>query len=236
MIIHYQYFTEEPWVSIISPSAFSLPSGDKHKKLVLILKKSGLTLTTSRIHLLHYLMKTQILLTAYDLSRQVNVSLSTTHRNLSAFGDFDLVDYIIVRSRVCRWYLLITGPANYRQTCYQTFNAVSWQSTTLHQNDQINGKDWCTSPAPANHHALLLLIWRTNMTTQKKLNCWYHHDNCHQQRLTDILYRSRATSTNGENPPDRSDIAPSIFFFCVQFREEALLKSQRRAVLGSIST
>ncbi|MFU0963924.1 helix-turn-helix domain-containing protein [Kluyvera ascorbata] len=103
---------------------FNLPSGGERKKLVSILKRSGLTLTTSRLHLLHYLMQTQIPLTASDLSQQVNLPLSTTHRNLSAFADFGLVDYIVDRLGVCRWYLLTTGRANYCPTCHQTFNAA----------------------------------------------------------------------------------------------------------------
>ncbi|WP_407065346.1 helix-turn-helix domain-containing protein [Enterobacter sp. 262D3] len=103
---------------------FNLPSGGERKKLVSILKKSGLPLTTSRIHLLHYLMQTQIPLTASDLSQQVNLPLSTTHRNLSTFADFGLVDFIVDRSSVCRWYLLTAGRPNFCPTCNQTYNAA----------------------------------------------------------------------------------------------------------------
>ncbi|WP_369598828.1 helix-turn-helix domain-containing protein [Enterobacter asburiae] len=103
---------------------FNLPSGSERKKLVHILKKSGLTLTTSRIHLLHHLMQTQIPLTASYLSQQVNLPLSTTHRNLSIFADFGLVDYIIDRSSICRWYILTAGRPNYCPTCNQAFNAA----------------------------------------------------------------------------------------------------------------
>ncbi|EPO7647285.1 hypothetical protein E4K08_12430 [Raoultella ornithinolytica] len=108
----------------LTPPAFYPPSTGERKKLVSILKRSGLTLTTSRIHLLHHLTQTKIPLTAFELSRLVNIPLSTTHRNLSAFADFGLVDYILDRSSVCRWYLLTTGRANYCPTCHQTFNAA----------------------------------------------------------------------------------------------------------------
>ncbi|HBI6863315.1 TPA: helix-turn-helix domain-containing protein [Enterobacter cloacae] len=103
---------------------FSPPSSEERKTLVSILRKSGLTLTTSRIHLLRYLTQNHIPLTAFDLSRLVNIPLSTTHRNLSAFADFGLVDFIVDRSSVCRWYLLIAGRPNYCPTCNQTFNTA----------------------------------------------------------------------------------------------------------------
>ncbi|WP_410779872.1 helix-turn-helix domain-containing protein [Klebsiella aerogenes] len=89
-----------------------------------ILKCVGLTLTTSRIHLLHYLAQTQIPLTALDLSRLVCIPLSTTHRNLSSFEDFGLVDFIVDRSSVCRWYVLTADRPNFCPTCNQTFNAA----------------------------------------------------------------------------------------------------------------
>jgi Fe2+ or Zn2+ uptake regulation protein len=108
----------------LTPPAFYPPSTGESKKLVNILKRSGLTLTTSRNHLLHYLTQTQLPLTAADLSQQVNLPLSTTHRNLSTFADFGLVDFIVDRSGVCRWYLLTTGSANYCPTCNQAFNAA----------------------------------------------------------------------------------------------------------------
>ncbi|WP_442961860.1 helix-turn-helix domain-containing protein [Pseudocitrobacter sp. MW920760] len=104
--------------------AFSPPSSEERKTLVSILKRSGLTPTTSRINLIHHLTQTQIPVTALDLSQQVNLPLSTTHRNLSAFADFGLVDFIVDRSSVCRWYLLTAGRANYCPTCNQSFNAT----------------------------------------------------------------------------------------------------------------
>jgi Fe2+ or Zn2+ uptake regulation protein len=107
----------------LPPPAFNPPSSGERKKLVSILKKSGLTLTTSRINLLHYLIQTLVPLTASYLSLLTNLPLSTTHRNLSRFADFGLVDYIIDRSGVCRWYLLTTGRANYCPACNQAFNA-----------------------------------------------------------------------------------------------------------------
>ncbi|HFG4331178.1 TPA: helix-turn-helix domain-containing protein [Escherichia coli] len=103
---------------------FNLPSESERKKLLHILKKSGLTLTISRIYILQHLMQTQIPLTASDLSRQIGLPLSTTHRNLSAFADFGLVDFIVDRSSVCRWYILTTGRDNYCPTCNQAFNAA----------------------------------------------------------------------------------------------------------------
>ncbi|HDY9180128.1 TPA: helix-turn-helix domain-containing protein [Klebsiella pneumoniae] len=108
----------------LTPPAFYPPSTGERKKLVSILKRSGLTLTTSRIHLLHHLTQTQIPLTAFDLSRLVNIPLSTTHRNLSAFADFGLVDFIVDRSSVCRWFVVIAGLPNFCPTCNQTFNAA----------------------------------------------------------------------------------------------------------------
>lgn len=108
----------------LTPPAFYPPSTGERKKLVSILKKFGLTLTTSRIHLLHHLTQTQIPLTAFELSRLVNIPLSTTHRNLSTFADFGLVDFIVDRSSVCRWYLLTAGCASYCPVCNQSFNAA----------------------------------------------------------------------------------------------------------------
>lgn len=106
------------------PPAFFLPSVEERKELVRTLNYFGLTLTTSRIHLLHYLAQTQIPLTALDLSRLVNIPLSTTHRNLSSFEDFGLVDFFVDRASVCRWYLLTSGRPNFCPTCNQAFNAA----------------------------------------------------------------------------------------------------------------
>ncbi|EPF1296801.1 MULTISPECIES: helix-turn-helix domain-containing protein [Enterobacteriaceae] len=106
------------------PPVFSPPSSEERKTLVSILKRSGLTQTTSRINLFHHLTQTQIPLTASELSQQVHLPLSTTHRNLSTFADFGLVDFIVDRSSVCRWYLLIAGRPNYCPTCNQTFNTA----------------------------------------------------------------------------------------------------------------
>jgi Fe2+ or Zn2+ uptake regulation protein len=109
----------------IAPTpTFYLPSTDERKKLVNILKTAGLPLTTSRIHLLHHLTQTQIPMTAFDLSTLVGLPLSTTHRNLSMFADFGLVDFIVDRVSVCRWYLLTAGRPNFCPTCNQTFNAA----------------------------------------------------------------------------------------------------------------
>ncbi|WBN87216.1 helix-turn-helix domain-containing protein [Enterobacter kobei] len=108
----------------LTPPAFYPPSADERKKLVSILNTSGLTLTTSRIHLLHHLMQTQIPLTALDLSQLIGLPLSTTHRNLSAFEDFGLVDFFVDRASVCRWYLLTSGRPNFCPTCNQTYNAA----------------------------------------------------------------------------------------------------------------
>ncbi|HBT0401983.1 TPA: helix-turn-helix domain-containing protein [Klebsiella pneumoniae] len=104
--------------------AFSPSYSEERKTLVSILRKSGLTLTTSRIHLLHYMTQTQIPLTASDLSQQVKLPLSTIYRNLSTFADFGLVDFIVDRSGVCRWFLLTAGRPNFCPTCNQAFNAA----------------------------------------------------------------------------------------------------------------
>ncbi|HCD1885792.1 TPA: helix-turn-helix domain-containing protein, partial [Klebsiella pneumoniae] len=108
----------------LTPPAFNPPSIGERKKLVSILKRSGLTLTTARINLLHHLTQNQIPLTAFDLSKLVNLPLSTVHRNLSMFADFGLVDYIVDRSSVCRWYLLTAGRPNFCPTCNQAFNTA----------------------------------------------------------------------------------------------------------------
>ncbi|WP_157093197.1 helix-turn-helix domain-containing protein [Buttiauxella noackiae] len=103
---------------------FLPPLTKERKKLVNILKSTGLTLTTSRIHLLHYLTQTTIPLTAFDLSKLVGAPLSTIHRNLSTLADFRVVDYIVDRSGVCRWFLVNTERANFCPTCNQAFNVV----------------------------------------------------------------------------------------------------------------
>ncbi|HGP3896168.1 TPA: helix-turn-helix domain-containing protein [Klebsiella pneumoniae] len=108
----------------LTPPTFCPPSFGERKKLVTTLKKSGLTLTTSRIHLLHHLTQNHIPLTALDLSRVVNIPLSTTHRNLSAFADFGLVDFFVDRASVCRWYVLTAGRPNFCPTCNQAFNTA----------------------------------------------------------------------------------------------------------------
>jgi Fe2+ or Zn2+ uptake regulation protein len=108
----------------LTPPAFYPPSTDERKKLVNILKDAGLTLTTSRLHLLHYLTQNRIPLTSFDLSRLVNIPLSTTHRNLSAFADFGLVDFLVDRSSVCRWFLVTVGRPNYCPACNQAFNVT----------------------------------------------------------------------------------------------------------------
>ncbi|WP_353887358.1 helix-turn-helix domain-containing protein [uncultured Pantoea sp.] len=99
-------------------------SGGERQKLVGELIRSELTLKISRIHFLHWLMQTQTRLTASDLSHQVNMPLSTACRNLSAFADFGLVDFILDRSDVCRWFFLIAGSSNYCPACNQVFNAA----------------------------------------------------------------------------------------------------------------
>ncbi|EOM6947022.1 helix-turn-helix domain-containing protein [Escherichia coli] len=108
----------------LTPPAFYPPSIGERKKLVSILKRSGLTLTTARINLLHHLTQNQIPLTAFNLSELVNLPLSTVHRNLSMFADFGLVDFIVDRASVCRWFLVTVGRANYCPTCNQTFNGA----------------------------------------------------------------------------------------------------------------
>ena len=115
-------YREDILCTALTQPAFYPPSTGERKKLVSILKRSGLTMTTARINLLHHLTQTQIPLTAFDLSKLVNLPLSTVHRNLSMFADFGLVDFIVDRSSVCRWYLLTAGRPNFCPTCNQAFN------------------------------------------------------------------------------------------------------------------
>ena len=107
------------------PPAIETPSIEERKNLITILKAAGLTLTTARILLLHFLTRTTIPISAFDLSKLVDVPLSTTHRNLSTLTDFRLVDFIVDRSGVSRWYLVTTGRANYCPACNQTYNAAN---------------------------------------------------------------------------------------------------------------
>ncbi|WP_406549526.1 helix-turn-helix domain-containing protein [Cronobacter malonaticus] len=106
------------------PPAFFLPSVEESKELVRTLKDFGLTLTNSRIHLLHHMKQTQIPLTASDLSKQIELPLSTTHRTLSTFADCGLVDFIVDRASVCRWYFLFADRPNFCPTCNQIYNAA----------------------------------------------------------------------------------------------------------------
>lgn len=107
-----------------TPPAFSAPSIEERKRLLTRLTSAGLTLTNSRIRLLHYLSHITIPITAFDLSEQVGLPLSTTHRNLSTFADLELVDFIVDRLGVCRWYLMTTEHDSYCPTCNQIFNAA----------------------------------------------------------------------------------------------------------------
>ncbi|WP_411703695.1 helix-turn-helix domain-containing protein [Edaphovirga cremea] len=71
---------------------------------------------------MHYLTQTTIPITAFDLSKLIDVPLSTTYRNLSTLTNFRLVDYIVDRSGVYRWFLLTAGRANYCRCCNQEYN------------------------------------------------------------------------------------------------------------------
>ena len=66
--------------------AFNPPSLDERKRMATILKSARLTLTTSRINVLYHLTRTVIPSTAFELSKLLNVPLSSTHRNLSVLS------------------------------------------------------------------------------------------------------------------------------------------------------
>lgn len=102
--------------------AFTPPSLDERKRVASTLKSAGLTLTTSRINVLYHLTRTVIPSTALELSKLLNVPLSTTHRNLSILANAGLADYIIDRSGVSRWFLLVVGQTNFCPCCNQKFN------------------------------------------------------------------------------------------------------------------
>lgn len=107
---------------------FSLPvfsqlSLDEQKCMANILKSAGLSLTTSRINLLHYLDRTNLPSTALELSRQVNIPLSTTHRNLSVLAHAGLAEYFIDRSGTSRWFLVAAGKPAFCPCCNQEYAA-----------------------------------------------------------------------------------------------------------------
>ncbi|HCU0703068.1 helix-turn-helix domain-containing protein [Enterobacter asburiae] len=89
--------------------------------MVIILTSAGLTLTTSRINILYYLTQTSIPSTALDLSKLLNIPLSTTYRNLSVLAGAGLVNYIIDRCGVSRWFLLVEGQTNFCPCCNQEY-------------------------------------------------------------------------------------------------------------------
>ncbi|MCW2473813.1 helix-turn-helix domain-containing protein [Candidatus Symbiopectobacterium sp. NZEC151] len=89
-----------------------------------ILKSAGLTLTTSRIDILYHLTQTSIPCTASELSKLLDIPLSTTHRNLSVLACAGLANYIIDRSGVSRWFLLVKGKTNFCPCCNQEYRSV----------------------------------------------------------------------------------------------------------------
>lgn len=105
--------------------AFNHPSLDERKRMATILKSARLTLTTSRINVLYHLTRTVIPSTALELSKLLSVPLSTTHRNLSVLSKAGLADYIIDRSGVSRWFLLVEGKVNFCPCCNQEFTISS---------------------------------------------------------------------------------------------------------------
>lgn len=105
--------------------AFIPPSLDERKRMATTLKSAELTLTTSRINVLYHLTRTVIPSTALALSKHLNVPLSTTHRNLSVLAKAGLADYIIDRSGVSRWFLLMNGQNNFCLCCNQEYRSAS---------------------------------------------------------------------------------------------------------------
>lgn len=105
--------------------AFAPPSLNERKRVASTLKSAGLTLTTSRINVLYHLTRTVIPTTALELSKLLNVPLSTTHRNLSVLSKAGLADYIIDRSGVSRWFLVSANHANFCPCCNQEYTSAS---------------------------------------------------------------------------------------------------------------
>ncbi|EAA9288220.1 TPA: helix-turn-helix transcriptional regulator [Enterobacter hormaechei subsp. steigerwaltii] len=90
-----------------------------------ILKSAGLTLTTSRIDILHHLTQISTPATASELSKLLDIPLSTTHRNLSVIARAGLASYIIDRLGISRWFLLVKGKVNFCPCCNQEFTISS---------------------------------------------------------------------------------------------------------------
>ncbi|WP_302789263.1 hypothetical protein [Hafnia paralvei] len=105
----------------IPPAFIPLPT-KKRKHLVAILRSAGLTLTNHRLNLLHYLTQTTIPVTAHTLSMFADVPLSSAYRNLSTLSDSRVVGYIVDRSGVTRWFLMIPGKRAYCPACNQELN------------------------------------------------------------------------------------------------------------------
>lgn len=105
--------------------AFNPPSLDERKRMAMILKSARLTLTTSRINVLYHLTRTVIPGTALELSKLLNVPLSTTHRNLSVLSKAGLADYITDRSGVSRWFLVSANHPNFCPCCNQEYTSAS---------------------------------------------------------------------------------------------------------------
>jgi Fe2+ or Zn2+ uptake regulation protein len=93
--------------------------------MAIILKSAGLTLTTSRINISHHLAQTSIPSSALELSKLLNIPLSTTHRNLSSLAYAGLANNIIDRSGISRWFWLVAGKVNFCPCCNQEFMAHS---------------------------------------------------------------------------------------------------------------
>lgn len=94
-------------------------------RIATMLKSVGLTLTTSRINILYRLTQTSIPSSALELSKLLNIPLSTTHRNLSSLGYAGLANYIIDRSGVSRWFWVVQGKVNFCPYCNQEFKITS---------------------------------------------------------------------------------------------------------------
>ena len=98
------------------------PSMVERKVLTEIIKSSGLVVSTARISLLHYFRTHQIPVMASDLSIINELPLSTTYRNLSELANVGLVDYMIDRSGIYRWYLVNKNKISHCPVCNQEFH------------------------------------------------------------------------------------------------------------------
>ena len=98
------------------------PSMAEKNVLIEIVKSSGLMVSTARISLLHYFKSHQVPVMASELSIINKIPLSTVYRNLSALANVGLIDYMIDRSGISRWYLVNKNKISHCPVCNQEFH------------------------------------------------------------------------------------------------------------------